>query len=413
MARKTGQIVGRGRHRWLVRVFLGREPETRKRRYHNRTIHGTARRAQEYLTKMLRERDLGRGLEGSETTLDEFLDRWLDTAAKPRLRRKSYKSYESLMRRYIRPALGERILSAVTPLDVQNAYQKMIDRGLSSRTVRYAHSVLRSAMRQAIRWRLLAQDPTDGVQLPRLRRREMRVLNAKQSRAFLSAAIKTHYGPVFAVALTTGMRPSEYLGLKCEDVDWDRGTVSVVRTLERSAGGWRFAETKRARSRRVIKLQDWVLETLKKLQAKTMRRSECSLPDNSELVFTSPAGHPIYSDKLAKRFKAILRQAELPIIRLYDLRHTSATLALAAGVPPKVVAEQLGHASAAFTLDVYSHLLPHMQEEAASKVEQILAGPSLLRHQTGGKKRFRETGPKKLPKGANPAPEGSRAGMRA
>ena len=317
MARKTGQIVGRGRHRWLVRVFLGREPETRKRRYHNRTIHGTARRAQEYLTKMLRERDLGRGLEGSETTLNEFLDRWLDTAAKPRLRRKSYKSYESLMRRYIRPALGERILSAVTPLDVQNAYQKMIDRGLSSRTVRYAHSVLRSAMRQAIRWRLLAQDPTDGVQLPRLRRREMRVLNAEQSRAFLSAAIKTHYGPVFAVALTTGMRPSEYLALKCEDVDWDRGTVSVVRTLERSAGGWRFAETKRARSRRVIKLQDWVLETLKKLQAKTMRRSECSLPDNSELVFTSLAGRPIYSDKLAKMFKAILRQAGLPIVRLY------------------------------------------------------------------------------------------------
>jgi integrase len=120
----------------------------------------------------------------------------------------------------------------------------------------------------------MAQDPTDGAQLPRLRRREMRVLSADQSRAFLSAALKTHDGPVFAVALTTGMRPSEYLALQWQDINWDRGTVSVVRTLERSAGGWRFAETKRARSRRVIKFQDWVLETLKKLQAKTMRRSE-------------------------------------------------------------------------------------------------------------------------------------------
>jgi integrase len=248
----------------------------------------------------------------------------------------------------------------------------MIDRGLSARTVRYTHSVLRSAIRQAIRWRLLSQDPTDGAQLPRLGRREMRVLTAERSRIFLSAVLNTHYGPVFAVALTTGMRPNEYLALKWRGIDWDRGTVSVVRTLERSAGGWRFAETKRARSRRIVKFQDWVLETLKNPQARTIRSSGGSRPDNSELVFTSPAGRPIYSDKLAKRFKAILRQAGLPVIRLDDLRHTAATLALSAGVPSKVVAEQLGHASAAFTLDVYSHLLPHMQSEAAERVEALL-----------------------------------------
>lgn len=179
MPRRLGQIVSRGRRRWLIRVFLGRDRETRRRRYHNRTIHGSARRAQETLTRMLRERDLGRGLEGAEITLGEFLDRWLETAAKPRLRRKSFKSYESLMRRYIRPALGERILAAITPLDVQSAYQQLMDRGLSPRTVRYTYSVLRAAIRQAIRWRLLIQDPTEGAQLPRLCRREMRVLSAE------------------------------------------------------------------------------------------------------------------------------------------------------------------------------------------------------------------------------------------
>lgn len=372
MPRAIGQIVPRGRRRWLVRIFLGRDHQTRKRRFHSRTIHGPVRRAQEYLTKMLRERDLGRGLEGVETTLHEFIRRWLDTAASPKLRQKSYESYESLLRRYIQPVLGERIMSTITPLDVQDAYQRMIDRGLSSRTVRYTHSVLRSAMRQAIRWRLLLQDPTDGAQLPRLGRREMRVLTAEQSRIFLSAALQTHYGPVFAVALTTGMRPSEYLGLKWQDVDWDRGTVSVVRTLERAAGLWRFAETKRDRSRRIIKLQDWVLETLKDLQGRATQRIGSRGADAAELVFTTPPGHPIYSDKLAKRFKAILRQVGLPVIRLYDLRHTAATLALSAGVPPKVVAEQLGHASAAFTLDIYSHLLPHMQSEAAERVEALL-----------------------------------------
>jgi integrase len=372
LSRRLGQIVSRGRRSWLVRVFLGRDRETHRRRYHNRTIHGTARRAQEYLTKMLRERDLGRGLEGSEITLNEFLDRWFETAAKPKLRTKSYRSYESLMRRYVRPVLGERILSAIKPLDLQDAYQQLVNRGLSSRTVRYTHSVLRSAIRQAIRWRLLLQDPTEGAQLPRLGRREMHVLNAEQSRMFLEAALKTHYGRVFAVALTTGMRPSEYLGLKWQDVDWERGTVSVVRTLERVKGSWRFADTKRDRSRRVIKLQEWVLEVLRA----TRLRSERDVPEAAGLIFATPAGRPIHSHKLAKRFKAILRESGLPTIRLYDLRHTAATLALSIGVPPKVLAEQLGHASAAFTLDTYSHVLPHMQAGAASRVEALLFPPS-------------------------------------
>jgi integrase len=380
LARKTGQIVGRGRHRWLVRVYLGRDRETRKRRYHSRMVHGPVRHAQSYLNKVLREHDLGRQVDGAQVTLNEYLDRWLETAAKPRLREKSYRSYESLLRRYVRPSLGPRILAAICPLDIQAAYQQLLERGLSARTVRYTHSVLRSAMRQAIRWRLLAEDPTNGAQLPRQRRRELRVLTAEQSRSFLEAALETPYGPVFAVALTTAARPSEYLALKWQDINWEHGTVSVARTLERVSGGWRFAETKRARSRRVIKLQEWVMELLKDLSTKTNPTSACrGWREAANLIFTTPSGRPIHADKLAKMFKSVLRKTGLPAIRLYDLRHTGATLALAAGVPPKVVSEQLGHASAAFTLDIYSHVLPHMQEEAAAKVEAVLMGLPLTR----------------------------------
>ena len=198
-------------------------------------------------------------------------------------------------------------------------------------------------------------------------------LTARQSRLFLEAALGAHDGPVFAVALTTAARPSEYLALKWQDISWERGTVSIARTLERGSGGWRFAETKRARSRRVIKLQGWVLELLRDLQAERKPKpTGNSWSGASDLVFKMLSGRPIDSDKLARRFKSILEQAGLPTIRLYDLRHTGATLALAAGVPPKVVSEQLGHASAAFTLDIYSHVLPHMQEEAAAKVEAVL-----------------------------------------
>ena len=373
MSRKVGQIIARGERRWLVRVYLGRDRETRRRAYHNRTIYGSLRHAQAYLTRRLHERDLSRGVEGLQVTVDEFLDHWLITAVKPKVRGKTYSDYAAMLRRYIRPAIGARILASLSPLEIQAAYQVMIERKLSARTVRYAHAVLRAAMRQAIRWQLLLADPTQGVQLPSQQCREMRVLSTEQARSFLRTATHSPQACLFAVALTTGMRPSEYLALCWRDIDWDRGTISVVRTLHRNEGQWTFADTKRARSRRVIKLQMWVLGLLRKLKGRTDEAGAARDSVFVDLIFTTTRGEPINEEYLVKKhFKPLLRKADLPNIRLYDLRHTSATLALTVGVAPKVVSEQLGHASAAFTLDTYSHVLPHMQEEAAAKMEAAL-----------------------------------------
>lgn len=246
----------------------------------------------------------------------------------------------------------------------------MIERGLSARTVRYTHVVLRSALQQAVGWRLLLENPADGIKLPQQPRSEMRALTVEQARAFLKAALATPHGRVLALALTTGMRPSEYLGLKWQDLDWERQTISVVRTLRRLNGRWCFADTKRARSRRVVKLQDRIIAQLRDLRAAT--NAERSFRSTADLVFKGTSGNPINSDSLAKHFKSILEVAGLPRIRLYDPRHTAATLALAAGVSPKVISEQLGHASTAFTLDTYAHVLPHMQDEAAAKCSALL-----------------------------------------
>jgi len=170
------------------------------------------------------------------------------------------------------------------------------------------------------------------------------------------------------------MRPSEYLALCWRDVDWDRGTISVVRTLHRNEGQWTFEDTKRVRSRRVVKLQMWVLDLLRKLRNRADQAAVCASA-SPDLIFTTAHGEPINEKYLVKKhFKPLLRESGLPNIRLYDLRHTAATLALALGVSPKVVSEQLGHTSAAFTLDVYSHVLPHMQDDAAAKVEAALMG---------------------------------------
>ena len=375
MARKVGQIIARGDRRWLIRIYLGRDNETNKRKYHNRTIRGPMREAQAYLTRKLRERELGRDLEGAKITLTEYLDRWLEAAVKPRVRDKTYQDYEGMLRRYVRPGLGTKILAALRPLDLQSTYQQMMERGLSARTVRYTHVVLRSAMQQAVRWRLLLENPADGIKLPQQPRTEMRVLAVEQVRTFLKSATAASYGRVLAVALTTGMRPSEYLGLKWQDVDWARQTVSVVRTLQRLNGRWSFSDTKRARSRRVVKLQTWIVALLREQFTTATVNTSC--PESADLVFKTISGDPINADCLAKHFKSLLRLAGLPMIRLYDLRHTAATLVLAAGVPPKVISEQLGHASAAFTLDTYTHVLPHLQDEAAAKCERLLFAPQI------------------------------------
>ena len=168
------------------------------------------------------------------------------------------------------------------------------------------------------------------------------------------------------------MRPSEYLGLKWQDIQWARQTVSVVRSVRRLDGRWCFCDTKRSRSRRPVKLQGWVVALLRHLQTKATEHD--LVADAHDLVFRTPVGQPINADYLAKHFRSILALAGLPRIRLYDLRHSAATIALAAGVSPKVVSEQLGHASTAFTLDTYAHVLPHMQDEAAARVEALLFG---------------------------------------
>jgi len=375
MARKVGQIIARGDRRWLTRVYLGRDHETNKRNYHNRTIHGAMREAQAYLTRKLRERDLGRDLEGAKITLNEYLDRWILTAVRPRVREKTCQDYESMLRRYIRPNLGERVLASMRPLDLQMAYHQMLERGLSARTIRYTHAVLRSAMRQAVQWRLLLENPADGVKVPQQPRNEMQALTVEQARTLLKIALTTPYGPVLAVALTTGMRPSEYLGLKWQDIDCARQTISVVRSIRRLNGRWCFLDTKRARSRRPIRLQSWIVTLLRELR--TDRSEVTSPPEAVDLVFRTPWGEPINADSLAKRFKSVLKQAHLPILRLYDLRHKAATIALAVGVSPKVVSEQLGHASTAFTLDTYAHVLPHMQDEAVARIEAPLFGKGI------------------------------------
>jgi len=371
VTRKLGQIIPRGKDRWMVRISLGCDQATGRRRYFNRTVTGSHRSAQQFLSAQILERAESRELVGGDLPLNQYLDRWLTLAAKPRVRAKTFRDYESMLARYIRPVLGTSSLGQLAPLYIQSAYQEMLERKLSPRTVRYTHSVLHSALEQAVKWRMLVRNAATGVALPRVERTAPRVLTVEETRRLVRAALETPYGAIIALAVTSGVRPSEALAARFSDISWLEQTITIERTLVK-ARGWHFEGTKRPASRRQVKLQNWVTQLLREKYQQAL--SDFSSEDPAwNQIFRMSSGQPVNSDYLGRELKRILADAGLPQIRLYGLRHTAASLALAAGAPVKALSEQLGHANTAFTLDTYAHLLPHVQSEAVRRTEALLA----------------------------------------
>lgn len=372
----AGQIYKRGERTWQVRIFMGRDADG-KQIFHRKTIHGTKKDADRYLTATRREMDLGTFVEPTAISVNEYLDRWLRDAARPRVSRRTADGYAGHLERYIRRPLGFKRLDKLQPLDIQQVYGEMQARGLSARVVRHAHSVLHNALKQAVKWGLLSRNPSDLVELPKVQHKERRVLSPDEAADFLAAAAVMPRGLIFEFALLTGMRPEEYLALQWSDVDFERATAQVRRALVRHKKGWSFEEPKTARSRRTVYLPAPLMQ---RLAAHKRRQAEARLKLGAawqaiDLVFCSEEGTPLSIPNITYRyFRPILTKAKLPRIRLYDLRHTCATLLLIAEENPKVVSERLGHSTIVLTLDTYSHVLPTMQQGATARLEKLLYG---------------------------------------
>ena len=373
----AGQIIKRGDRKWLVRIYMGTDPGTGKRRYHNCTITGTKKDAERYRTATLRRRDLGTFVEPARISLNDYLNRWLETAAKPRVRPRTLQDYHRYLD-YLRPILGNRRLDQIKPLDVQSAYTTIREK-VSDHAVIHAHRTLRSALGQAVKWGILARNPAVGASVPAEPRREMCVLTPEEAALFQVESRQHERGLVFSFSLATGMRPGEVQALRWQDCDLDAGRVTVQQSLVVLKGGkWEIGEPKTPNSRRTIPLPKSVTRDLVKhraAQAEHRLRFRGTYED-LDLVFASPNGRPPNGDNLSRRtLKPILKALGLPRrFRWYDCRHTCATLLLAAGENPKVVSERLGHTKVAFTLDRYGHVMPGMQEKAAGKLEAILFG---------------------------------------
>lgn len=377
-----GSLIQRGTA-WYAVVDLPRGPDGKRRQKWHKLGARTKREAQQELAKLVADLARGTYVEPTRLTVAEYLERWLADYAKPNVAPKTFERYEGIVRNHLIPALGSVPLARLQPLHIQEYYSRALQSGrldrrpgnLSPTTVLHHHRVLKEALGQAVKWQVIPRNPADAVEPPRPAAKELRVLTAEQVDRLLEVAKGTPLSMAILLAVATGMRRGEILALRWQDVDLEAGTISVRRALEQTKAGLRFKEPKTAGSRRVVVLPAFAVEALRRhrvVQAEQRLRAGPAWEDH-DLVVTTATGRPLVNN-LRRDFRALLASAGLPPVRFHDLRHSHATWLLAQGVHPKVVSERLGHSQVGITLNIYSHVLPAMQREAAEKLDRLFAG---------------------------------------
>lgn len=308
----------------------------------------------------------GINVEDTHIAFGTFLERYMTDVAAFRLRPTTLRGHWSLINNHIKPELGRIRLADLRPDHVQRFYTLKLKEGLARSYVKYAHAIIRKALNQALKWGLVARNVATLTEIPSAKRKPPTIWNAYQVQKFLAEVREHQWYPIYVLAIYTGMRQGEILGVHREDVDLAKGMIHVKHALQYIPGeGLSITEPKTDRGKRPVSLPATALAALKEHMALQ--------EENRQLIFATRTGKPISARNVVRHFKLTVEELGLPNIRFHDLRHTHASLLLAAGVHPKVVQERLGHSQISLTLDTYSHVVPSLQEEAAEKAEEILA----------------------------------------
>ena len=372
-ANGEGSIRKRKDGRWEGRYTAGRNLVTGKAIYKN-VLGKTQAEVKEKL-KVSIEKSSSLSLKAELYTVGQWLDTWMENYAKLQVRASSYKTYQGFIENHIRPALGEIPLEKLTAMDLQRLYKHLLEsgrvectesrnkpKGLSVKTVRNINQMISSALNCAVEQRLIPGNPTKGCVLPKLERKEMKILPPESLGTFFQEARRSGVFELYYIDLATGLRRGELLGLKWSDIDLAKGVIHVRRQVLRQNGKVVEAPLKTKNSYRNIAIGADTIEVLKGMEQK------------DEYVFPSPYGGPMSPDSVLHMLQRVLKRAGLERIRFHDLRHTFSVLALENGVDVKTLSAMLGHYSAGFTLDTYAHVTTSMQKQAASAVGNFLSG---------------------------------------
>ena len=375
-----GHIQKRGKDSWQVSVYLGQKDENGKYQRVTRTVHGKKKDAEAALAELQVQVNNGQVCT-TKDTLGEYLLRWLDDYVKANLDVLTAKSYEMVIRKHIIPAIGKIPLKRLQPAQVQGYYTEMRKSGrtdgkggLSNRTVLYHHRILHEALKHAMRLELIHRNVADAVIPPKMEEYEAITLTLEETARLLEAAKETRLYIPILLAISTGMRRGEVLGLRWKDVDLSRRTVRVVQILITDGKKLLFTPPKTKKSKRTIDITDVLTQSLKKHKAEQAKEKLAlgAVYRDNGLVITEPDGTPVNPDTFSARFRKLLKANDLPAVRFHGLRHTNATLLLENGANAKTVSSQLGHANIGVTMDTYGHVTKAMREKTVAIMEEIL-----------------------------------------
>ena len=367
---------------WYVVVDLGRDADGKRRQ----KWHGgyrTRREAEVARTKIVGDLHDDAYIEPTRLTLREWVEEdWLLTI-QTQIKPSTFESYRRNMRHHVLPTLGGRSIRAVRPNQLNALYAELLANGrrngsggLSPKTVRYIHTIVHKALADAADAGLVAANPAERAKPPRPRASvpaELRFWTPEELRSFLDRVCGHRFEAGWHVSAMTGMRRGEVLGLRWADVDLDAARIHVRQTLVSVAYELVVSTPKNHRAR-VIDLDPGTVEQLRRHRNQQAdERAEWGVNyRDTDLVFCKENGEPLHPQSYSQAFERIVAKPDLPKIRLHDLRHTHATIALRAGVPTKVISERLGHESPAFTLKQYAHVIPGMQSEAAKLIADLV-----------------------------------------
>lgn len=368
--KKRNKLQMENRKLYRKTVELPRGPKGQRRR---RTVYAKTKAELNVKAADLRlQIEKGVVTEPSKVRVSDFILTWINDHARTKVEASTLESYLSVFNRHINEHFKRIQIGKFSPIHVSNLLAEMESKGISTSRRKHAITVINQASKQAVQWNLLTRNPCDAITKPRESRKEMICLDEEQAIKFLQYAQDDRLYAMYVLAINCGLRQGELYSLKWEDFDLENRQLSIVRSIKDTAKGKAtIGAPKTKASRRRITLPSFVVSAINEHRKQSLREGLAS----SEWVFCDHNGGLLRRQNVNRRsFKKILEAAELPEIRFHDLRHTAATLLLMKNENPKIVSEMLGHTKVSITLDMYSHVLPTMQESAASKMDSIFSG---------------------------------------